>query len=486
MTQTFVSDGSLSYTLTNSLQGTNPANVIVSKNGVRARPSEGVEYISDGSSLEYNLPGNGDYNLGLVSDNDVFAYVDNVPQILGVGFIVNPLDGTARTISFFDPPAIGALILIAVRTKAQYWVTGTTLAFQPAQGLIPVEGDIITVTTYNDTAEQNILTQVFVGPETQGLLIGEAYDDTTFDEGNITGDPGSFDYSEGIQILINRFNTGRVIVDPTRLMVTLDGNYLFANQGFEVQGTDVIINGSPISAAQVVAITSFSESVVPTAMAFRIFQDMRGVQSTYRITDATSTTVAQDATSTDDVIYVTDASKLSAPNLPQGIFGLVTINGERIAYREIDTVANTISGLRRGTAGTGSDAHLVGAAVYDIGIGNYLRPDYQDRNVDTDFLGDATTTEFATELTLVDLTSTELEEAVLVYVGGALQVGNYTVTNASPVTVVFDTPPPNGYQVTIRVRQGQSWYQPGGGNPSNGVPLQETETEAARFLRGQS
>lgn len=486
VTQTFVSNGSLTYTLTNSLQGTNPVNLIVNKNGVRARPYEGVEYIGDGSSLEYNLPGNGDYNLGLVSDNDVFAYVDNVPQILGVGFIVNPLDGTARTINFFDPPAIGASILIAVRTKAQYWVTGTTLAFQPAQGLIPVEGDIITVTTYNDTAEQNILTQVFVGPDTQGLLISEAYDDTTFDEGNITGDPGSFDYSEGTQILINRFNTGRVIVDPTRLMVTLDGNYLFANQGFEVQGTDVIINGSPISAAQVVAITSFSESVVPTAMAFRIFQDMRGVQSTYRITDATSTTVAQAATSTDDVIYVTDASKLSAPNLPQGIFGLVTINGERIAYREIDTVANTISGLRRGTAGTGADEHLVGAAVYDIGVGNYLRPDYQDRNVDTDFLGDATTTEFTTELTLVDLTSTELEEAVLVYVGGALQVGNYTVTDASPVTVVFDTPPPNGYQVTIRVRQGQSWYQPGGGNPSNGVPLQETDTEAARFLRGQS
>jgi hypothetical protein len=149
-------------------------------------------------------------------------------------------------------------------------------------------------------------------------------------------------------------------------------------------------------------------------------------------------------------------------------------------------VANTISGLRRGTAGTGAADHAAGAAVYDIGIGNYLRPDYQDRNVDTNFLGDATTTEFATELTLVGLTSTELEEAVLVYVGGALQVGNYTVTDASPVTVVFDTPPSNGYQITIRVRQGQSWYQPGGGNPSNGVPLQETDTEAARFLRGQS
>jgi hypothetical protein len=42
ITQYFVADGGLSFVLTNSLEGTNPANIIVEKNGVRARPAESV------------------------------------------------------------------------------------------------------------------------------------------------------------------------------------------------------------------------------------------------------------------------------------------------------------------------------------------------------------------------------------------------------------------------------------------------------------
>jgi hypothetical protein len=52
-------------------------------------------------------------------------------------------------------------------------------------------------------------------------------------------------------------------------------------------------------------------------------------------------------------------------------------------------------------------------------------------------------------------------------------------------TVEFDTAPPEGVQVTILVRRGVSWYAPGINTPSNGVALQDTETQAARFLRGE-
>jgi hypothetical protein len=45
--------------------------------------------------------------------------------------------------------------------------------------------------------------------------------------------------------------------------------------------------------------------------------------------------------------------------------------------------------------------------------------------------------------------------------------------------------PPAGVEVTILVRRGLSWYQPGDGTASNGVSLQETDTVAARFLRGE-
>jgi len=49
---------------------------------------------------------------------------------------------------------------------------------------------------------------------------------------------------------------------------------------------------------------------------------------------------------------------------------------------------------------------------------------------------------------------------------------------------VFVTAPQSGYQVSIRVRRGESWYQPGINTASDGVPLQETQTQAARFIRG--
>jgi len=52
------------------------------------------------------------------------------------------------------------------------------------------------------------------------------------------------------------------------------------------------------------------------------------------------------------------------------------------------------------------------------------------------------------------------------------------------VQVRIIEPPASGYQVTIAVRQAQSWYTPGVNTPSNGLPLQETDNQAARFLRG--
>jgi hypothetical protein len=195
--------------------------------------------------------------------------------------------------------------------------------------------------------------------------------------------------------------------------------------------------------------------------------------------------LVQALTATADTIYVVDASNLSEPNLPEGIFGLITINGERIAYRNRDTVNNTVSGLRRGTAGTGAANHAVDTPVYDIGIGNLLPLEYQDRYVVQNFLANGTTTIFtADEIIVTGLDSTELTEAVEVYVGGILQTSGYTVTNGSPVTIEFAQAPTSGYQVSIQVRRGLSWYEPGPSTPSNGVALQETNTLAARFIRG--
>jgi hypothetical protein len=143
--------------------------------------------------------------------------------------------------------------------------------------------------------------------------------------------------------------------------------------------------------------------------------------------------------------------------------------------------------------------------VYDIGRGNLLSSQFQDRIVSDSTLGDDSTTVFyAPSISFVDFEDSAVETAAVeVYVGGQRQYAlsdttaesryRWFVTNYDPLAVEFvvDTdvfppllPPAAGVEVTILVRQGVTWYAPGDGTASDGIALQDTETQAARFLRG--
>jgi hypothetical protein len=68
-------------------------------------------------------------------------------------------------------------------------------------------------------------------------------------------------------------------------------------------------------------------------------------------------------------------------------------------------------------------------------------------------------------------------------VTGAESQYRYFVTDFGPLAIEFDgLAPAAGSEVTILQRRGVTWYAPGVGTPSNGVALQETDTNAARFL----
>jgi len=448
-TQIITSDGSLTYTLTNSLEYTNPDNLVVTVNGVRARTSAGAEYYADGS-VGYLLPERLGFSQGLIADNQVHVYVNDIPQQLNVDFIVEPyVVGLPRSIDFSVPPAVGARILVCVDAGTDCYVNGDQLTFN--SGSEPAPGDCVCVTTWNDTRQQNILTQVIVGP-----------------------------YNGANNLILER-----LVADPNRLWVTLNGNRLFYGEGYLINGYELVLPAL-LNSTDVVMITEFTDSIVPDAMAFRIFQDMRGVQAVYRMTPATTTTVSQAVEQYDDVIHVTNAAALSEPRPEANIWGIVMIEGERIMYRVRDVNTNTISSLLRGTAGTAVAQHPVGAEVYDMGRGNLLPAAYQNTIVFNTFLADGNQTLFvASNLELAYDDSTTVEEAVEVYVGGILTRTGYSITGDNPVTVQFVTAPPAGVEVTILVRQGlSSWYTPGVNTPSNGEPLQITETIPARFLRG--
>jgi hypothetical protein len=96
-------------------------------------------------------------------------------------------------------------------------------------------------------------------------------------------------------------------------------------------------------------------------------------------------------------------------------------------------------------------------------------------------LGDGSTTEFIADIDISQEDSTIRDETVEVYIGGERIQDGYTITNPDPVTVLFDTPPPAGVEVTILVRRSHSWYN----TATPALPLVETDTVCARFLRGQ-
>jgi len=492
--QNIVSSSSLvSFSLTNSLQYTNPDNLIVTVNGSRARTSAGAEYFGDGSSA-YLLPTRLGFSQALIADADVRVYVDEILQTLNVDYTVEPYSpGDDRAVEFITLPLAGSRILICVNTNTQCKVNGNQLIFDPSQGLTPVTGSEIEVITWNDTRQQNLLTKVWVGPITTGITLNEPYDSTDYDTGNVNDDPGSYDYTEGVIISINDFQLGRPITDLNRLWVTLNGVRLAPEIDFTVVGEELILNSGVIHAQDIVMATLCSNSTVPPAMAFRIFQDMRGLQTTYRITANTTTQLAQPLLADADIIYVADALALTQPTLSYNQWGVLTVNGERIMYRERDLINNTVSSLLRGTAGTAAADHAVGTSVYNMSRVNRLPTEYQNTIVsnltnDTELypvLADGINTTFVAED--IDASATDSsfdDESIEVYLGGIRQYSGYTVTAENPVTVEFAVAPPIGVQVTILVRRGTWWYDVTTLAELE-QSLQETPNPAARFLRGQ-
>ena len=513
--QTVIADASVvtskSITATNSLEGTNPANIIVTRNGRRLQPAEGIEWIGDDSSVSFGLPQRGNYSQSIIDPiSDISVWVDNVLQTQSLGafvgdFSVTNWDGSnvpGRQVVFNTPPAAGARILISVSTIADYVVIGNSILIS---GIVN-PGDVFEITSWNDTAQQNILTQVFVGPVLEGIVINEPYDSTDYDAAVTNDSPGAYDYTVGSQIAVNQFNLQRNDVEASRLWVTLDGLRLFEGADFTVQNGQLILPTGAIRPTQILAVTQFTNNITPEAMAFRIFQDMRGVQATYRITRETTTQVAVAVSATADEIFVVDAAALSEPNLAAGVFGVVVIDGERIMYRERNLSLNKLSGLMRGTAGTAAAPHQVGATATDLGRGNLLEQQYQDYVVSDTTLSDGSSSVYYAPS--IDISSAYQDSssevmALEVYVGGIRQYAysetaatsqyRWVVTDLDPVTVEFLTDsdpvdplllPPAGVDVTILVRRGKSWYEPGIDSASNGVALQDTNTPAARFLRG--
>jgi hypothetical protein len=392
-TQKFIASGaSLDFTLTNSTDGTTRHNLIVEKNGERLRSPNAVRYIGTGSQTRFVLPNVVDVSDSIISNNEVIVYIDGVLQLLGSDYVVSPWpgglsadDGTITTddtsltadgsydryVELTTPPTNNADVDVYVTTKAQYTVNHPTLTINEIDGLSLSNGDIITVTTWNDSDEMDLLTSVFIGPTNITQSEVELFDSALFDT-------TSFDSTAIEGVDQNFFNLYRTIDTPDALWVTKNGKLLRPNSDFIVSGgITLVITGDLVEPDDIIIVTSMSNSVVPNELSYRVFSDMRGNTAMYRNSKSNTAKLTQELVDTDDIIYVNDVTKLGIPDPINNIFGIVNINGERITYLSHNTTNNTISGLRRGTAGTAIiPSHPIDSIISDVGKGNVLNSPY--------------------------------------------------------------------------------------------------------------
>ena len=347
--------------------GRNRMCAIVENSGFRLRPPEAKRYTGDGTETDFRLPTTGDIDHTLVSNSEIVVFVGTERQTLSTDYtVITVVDGsdTYKEVSFTTAPTSGSIIDVYTTHSAEYTFSDAGIVqIKPSVGLVGT--DHIEVTTFNDTDQQDMLTNVFVGPTTVTTPIIELFDSGAFD----TVD---FDYVSTSASDTNLFDVGRDISNDNRLWITVNGEFLLADTDYYVSGSSVLLAGELISPTDVVVITSFTSNLVPDAISFRWFKDMNGNVAMYKMDTYHVEKLKYDITADADIIYLENTANMPVPNLTLGNFGIVMIGAERITYRELDTVNHTISGLRRGTAGTAAAPHTKGTTVEDFSRRHFI------------------------------------------------------------------------------------------------------------------
>jgi hypothetical protein len=248
-----------------------------------------------------------------------------------------------------------------------YSITGTTLTVTASL----TTNDIISVTSYNDTTNQALVTDTFAGKTVANItfvdnasnptsvLTGIPHGLTTGDTVRIDGLSGSVQLnnntyvvavvSANIVYLYNYYNSptdnepvagsgigayvsgGFIwkdetfvltntydLVDTDRLWVTVDGKRVNSDQLVfnENNNLSILVPVDSSSVSKSVVVTSMTPTATPNQMTYRLAIDKYGVPSVYRANSGTTTWLTQPVYNIDTTIYVNDVTRL-VDNLEQ-------------------------------------------------------------------------------------------------------------------------------------------------------------------------
>lgn len=418
-TETFVYNGTSTFTVTNYEGMDNPDNAIVEVNGLRLPVTDytfGVNEITVSSSLN-----NGDV-VAVTTFNDTQYQYLNTETIDGV------------TVSSITSVTHSTPLLIT---------TATNHGFS--------DNDIAYIDGCSGSSQLNNNTYVVRVVSGTSFYLYYSYDSATINDPVLGGSIGTYNGSgfvwenESFPVTQPDFD----ITNTDRLWVTVDGQRVNNDQLRIYNGNQlgILATIDSTSTSKSVIITSMVDGYSPNAESFRIDVDTRNNMTIYRANSNSYSWLTQPLNDIDTVIYVDDVTKIVGVNVQHKIayiqggivkagvtgdrnsivevvvynntrgiivdpsnytlvlenlapvlqftngvsvgenltvtvrFGnMVLINGEKIRFTTVNYTNNTVSGLIRGYDNTGMQTtHSQYSNVYSILPTNLMRSYYYDQ-----------------------------------------------------------------------------------------------------------
>jgi hypothetical protein len=198
-----------------------------------------------------------------------------------------------------------------------------------------------------------------------------------------------------MDIVSDEFAGGKVNYKLSR--VPLDGSYVWAYKNGQRLTKDVDYSVSnprgvlylknSTTTQDLIKIVQFGSDLYKDSSAYEIYKDMLNVNY-FRRYSIGAVQLARDLYYYDNEILVTDASSLAEPKITSNKPGIITINGERIAYFHKN--GNRLTQLRRGLSGSSiRELHAADSDVNDASDTEALP--YKEEQIREDFVSDGST-----------------------------------------------------------------------------------------------
>ena len=496
--QTIIVDGSTrTYDVDNFVdlnRSSARGSLLVELNGNFLTSSDTTYVIFDGLNSEINLGTDPLLQPGSIAINDLKVYRNNeLTEFLNDW----TFDGIGNTL-FLIPGSfnVGDAVRIEQNINTEYDIVNGQIVINSAVDV--ADGDIITVTWFNEYPAVDLLKEVYTGGKSQYPLARK---------------PVSISY----------------------VWVYLNGERLTSDVDYTLSVVkNVIVLLAPSQLTDIVQIVQFGDDPYSGTVGFEIFEDMLNNKH-YKRYSLDTVELAIDLNYFDQTITVTDASLLPVPSPERRVPGIIEVNGERIEYFKKD--GNVLGQLRRGTLGTAiAEQHLSGSKVVNLSAAETIPYiESQDKSV---FRSDGSTLEFG-PFDFISATATSNREfykisvpvkdqagnitdilypsipenyqvcdEVEVFVGGkrlnknSVKVYEETLGASSPSADIdqeaefsvnrqtkmirLTNSVPAGIQVTVIRKSGSVWYEPGVNTASRGVTMLDNDTNIVRFIEQKS